>query len=299
MSSSTPIWNRVDADCRVAVIGLGLIGGSFAAALRLARPRWSIVGCDRDDAASARAVADGLVDRVTPVASEALKDADVIVLATPVGVILDLVAQLDRLVAREAVVIDVGSTKGLIVDAMSGLSDRLHAIGGHPMTGPLTAGSSLPSGRLFAGTRFVLSPTARTTPSTLDWALRLLSDFGANVVVMDANEHDRAVAVTSHLPYLISLPLLELFAEQDEVTQSLAAGGFQSRVDGVGSSVEMWRDIVQSNRRAIAAAISAYADRLRALERDVLEGSTHVLRDRIDRAVRAAHKVPRPSNRQP
>ncbi len=299
MNDGTPVWDRADANCRAAVIGLGLIGGSFAAALRTVRPRWTIIGYDRDETTQGRAISEALIDHVASTVADAVRDADVVVLATPVGAILDLLGRLGQLATREAVVIDVGSTKSVIADAMSGLPHRLHAIGGHPMTGQLTTGSSRPSNRLFAGQRFVLTPTARTRSSTLDWAQRLVRDFDAEVVVMDPRQHDQAVAFTSHLPYLISLPLLELFAQQDDATQSLAAGGFQSRVEGVGANLQMWRDILQTNRQGIVGALRAYAEHLATLEEDLREGSEEALQERLERAARAARKVPRPASRQP
>jgi prephenate dehydrogenase len=299
MNDGPPVWDQSDSDCRAAVIGLGLIGGSFAAALRFVRPRWAIVGYDRDETITSHAISEGWIHQGVSTIDDAVRDADVVVLATPVGVILEILGGLGRLVSREAVVIDVGSTKSLIADAMSALPHRLHAIGGHPMTGQLTTGSSRPSDRLFAGQRFVLTPTARTRPSTLDWSQRLLRDFGAEAVVMDPRQHDEAVALTSHLPYLISLPLLELFAERDDATQSLAAGGFQSRVDGVAANQQMWRDILQTNRHEIARTLSSYAEHLAALERDLREGSEDVLQERLEQAARSASKVPRAANRQP
>jgi prephenate dehydrogenase len=278
-------------DCQVAVIGLGLIGGSFAAALRVVRPHWSVVGFDRNEVMRQRGLADGLVNRIAPSVEEAVQDADVIILATPVRDILDLIGRLDRLTTREAIVMDVGSTKGSIADAMSTLPARLQAIGGHPMTGVLTTGSTQPGARLFEGQRFVLTPTSRTTPTTLDWARRLVADFKADVVVMEASRHDHAVALTSHLPYLISLPLLELFAEQDEVTRSLAAGGFRTRVEAAGAHPLMWRDILLTNREEILQALRAYGGYLATLERDLEDASEEHLLQRLDRASAAAHSV--------
>ena len=205
-------------------------------------------------------------------------------LATPVRVILELLGRLDRVILHEAIVLDVGSTKLAIAEAMSKLPERLQAIGGHPMTGGLTTGSTRPNARLFEGQRFVLTPTQRTTRAALQTVEDLLHDFKADLVVMDASQHDRAVAVVSHLPHLMSLPLLDIFAQQDEVTRSLAAGGFKSRVEGAGTNTTMWRDVLLTNRLEILQALRGYLDQLAALERDFNEGSEDRLTDRLERA---------------
>lgn len=278
-------------DCLAAVIGLGLIGASFAAALRVARPRWSVIGFDQDEAVSSRALSDGNVHRVASTAHEAVLDADVIVLAAPVRVIHDFIRQLPQLTTGESIVLDVGSTKRTIANAMSALPERLQAIGGHPMTGALTAGSARPSARLFEGQRFVLTPTARTTPETRDWAQRLLTDFKADILVMDASRHDQAVAITSHLPHVLSLPLLELFAEQDDATRSLAAGGFRSRIEGTATNPRMWRDILLSNRDEILKALESYEKHLKAFQRDLQENSEERLLQRLEQASAVARHV--------
>jgi prephenate dehydrogenase len=274
----------MSADRRAAIVGLGLIGGSFAAALRVARPRWSIVGFDVNEEARARVADKRFVDRLAFTADEALRAADVIVLATPVSVILEILGRLARVTAGDAIVLDVGSTKSAIVDAMNGLPERLQAVGGHPMTGALTTGSNHPNARLFAGQRFVLTPARQTTRATVEAVEGLLRDFRADPVVMDPSRHDRAVAVMSHLPYLMSLPLLDVFAEQDEVTRSLAAGGFKSRVEGANLNPVMWRDILLTNRAEILRALRIYRDQLAALERDLNEASAERLAERLERA---------------
>jgi len=279
------------AACRAAVIGVGLIGGSLAARLRRSRPSWTIVGYDISPEAGERALRMGLVQEITPDRAAALAGADVVILAPPVSAILEILSTLEREIAGEAFVIDVGSTKRLVVEAMDRLPERIQCVGGHPMTGPATAGVSEPDAGLFEGRRFVVSRTRTTRVATLTGAVGLASDLGAEVVEMDAAEHDAAVALVSHLPYLVPLPLLAAFREANETTRSLAAGGFKSRVAGAGANVPMWWDILRTNRAAIRAALGGYRDQLDRIDALLANGSEEELRELLTGAAREAAEI--------
>lgn len=283
------------APLRAGIVGLGLIGGSFAAALRAARPDWTVIGYDVDASAVRRARDRRLTHEIAETCEAAIGRSDLIVLAAPVRTILAIVARLPTMVAGEATVIDVGSTKGQVVDAMSRLPARIQAVGGHPMTGALTAGTVEPSPTLFEGRRFVLTPTPSTRPETMTWLTNLLRDFKAEVIEMTASAHDDAVALVSHLPYLLPVPLLQVLDQAGEPARALVAGGFRSRVQGAGADIAMWHDILMTNRRAIAAAVRAYGERLAALESLLLDGTDDELREVLARAARSADAVTRGS----
>lgn len=276
---------------RAVVVGLGLIGGSLAAALRKVRPAWTVVGHDINAEAAGQALRDGLVDDIEGNRAVALQDADVVILASPVGAILDIVAGLEREVPGEAFVLDVGSTKGRIVAALNMLPDRLQAVGGHPMTGAITAGVSGPHAGLFEGRHFVLTPTRTTRPATLAGATSLVGDLGAVVTVMEADRHDAAVALVSHLPYLASLPLLDVFRQAPAPARALAAGGFRSRVKGAGANIPMWWDILRTNRDAVVAALADYGAAVASLRELVRDGTDQQLRDLLERAAREAAQL--------
>jgi prephenate dehydrogenase len=280
-----------DARCEAIVVGLGLIGGSFAARLRQIRPGWTLVGHDIDPAAAQRALDAGLVHRVEADRPAAMQGADVVILAPPVGAILEIVARLERELAGEAFVIDVGSTKSLIVEALGALPERIQSVGGHPMTGAVTAGVAGPDPALFEGRHFVLTPTRTTRPKTLTGATELVGQLGAVVSVMDPAEHDAAVALVSHLPYLMSIPLLRAVGETEPETRELAAGGFKSRVKGAGANIPMWWDILRTNRRAISEALGAYGEHLDQLRKLLDGGSDTELRELLARAAREAEEM--------
>jgi prephenate dehydrogenase len=276
---------------QATVIGLGLIGASCAAAIRAVRPSWTVVGHDLEGAACARARERGLVHAIAASRDEALRAADFIVLATPVGTIVEIIGLLPTLVGRPAVIVDVGSTKQMIVEAMSALPHRLQAAGGHPMTGAVTAGTSEPTSRLFDGRAFVLCPTPSTRPETLNALKQLVADFKARVVEMTAAEHDSAVALVSHLPQLMAFPLLQIFDRATPTARSLAAGGFHARVGDAGENIPMWFDILRSNRPAVTAMLGEYRLELDRLEQAIREGEESDLRALLERGAQAAARI--------
>jgi prephenate dehydrogenase len=174
---------------------------------------------------------------------------------------------------------------------MAAFPERLQAVGGHPMTGAVTAGTSEPTSQLFERRAFVLCPTPFTRAETLTAVKQLISDFKARVIEMTAADHDAAVALVSHLPQLVAFPLLQMFENAAPTTQSLAAGGFYARVADAGENIPMWFDILRSNRTAIAAALGEYRQQLNEIEATVCEGSDDDLLGMLHRAARAARRT--------
>ncbi len=247
---------------RVTICGLGLIGGSMAAALRAAGG-WYVSGYDADRRTAARALQRGFVDHLADSLDEACDGADFIVLATPVSVIL---ADLDRLasLARDgATIIDVGSTKQSVHDKMNALPERLRAIGGHPMAGRRTAGVAGANASLFHGRKFVLVANDRTDDHALALARRAVNDIGAVEVRLEAARHDRLVALISHVPHYLAVGLLGATrGDGDDMAWQLAAGGFRAATSMASDNVAMWRDIGTSNGAHIGAGLRALADEL-------------------------------------
>ncbi|MBI3915222.1 MAG: prephenate dehydrogenase, partial [Chloroflexi bacterium] len=190
-------------DSVVAIVGLGLMGGSLALALRATNACRKIIAIDRDDATLARAHARNAADE-TSAQLELIGNADLIVLATPVRAILALLPRIGDLARDGAVVMDLGSTKGKIVHAMEFLPATLQPIGAHPMCGKERAGFDAADAELFRGATFVLTPPARTSPETLALAQSLAQTIGALPRVLDAARHDKIVAAVSHLPYALA-----------------------------------------------------------------------------------------------
>ena len=258
----------------LAVIGVGLIGGSFAMALRRAGIATRVVAFDRDRAALESAASLGVIDTAADSVTEAVKGADLIVVAVPVRsagpVLHDVALAMDA----DAVVTDVGSTKAEVVDVARGeLRERFpRFVPAHPIAGRETSGveSALPE--LFRGARVVLTPVDETAPDAVDTVRGAWDAVGGRVVLLDAAEHDRIFAAVSHLPHMLSFALVSEIASRSNSADLLgfAAGGFRDFTRIAASSPQMWRDIAMQNREAILAEMDRYAARL-AVFRELIE----------------------------
>jgi prephenate dehydrogenase len=252
------------AQARVAVVGLGLMGGSLALALR-GRCR-EIVGVDSDPAALAFACHHGIVDRDAPL--DGALDADLLVLAAPVRAILAQLSDLQRRPAPTSthIVLDLGSTKTDIATAMRGLPPGYAPVGGHPMCGKEVSGLAHADAGLFRDKLFVLTPLERTPGWALTWVRRLVEALGARPIELSPQRHDVLAAAASHMPYLAAT-LLVRAAESvsDEQVWQMAASGFRDTSRLAASDVTMMTDILLTNRRAILEALGRYEAELGAL----------------------------------
>jgi prephenate dehydrogenase len=253
---------------RLAVVGLGLMGGSLALALR--ERAAVVVGVDTGEEIQAYALEHGIVDEVTDDLRQGVEEADVVILATPVRTVIDIVRnRIGAYLRSNTLLIDVGSTKQDICEAMGRLPIGIQAIGGHPMAGKERSGIRASDEALFRGCPFVLCATRRTTPATRLRALALVEAVGAVPIEMDAERHDRIVATISHLPYLLSAALVATAAneaESDEAVWQLAAGGFRDMSRLAGSDIQMIGDIVSTNTQAIAVLLAQFRVQLALLE---------------------------------
>ena len=274
------------ADSRqtVFVVGLGLMGASLGVGLGHTG-RWCVTGWDRDPAKASAALAAAAIERVMDGFAAGVEQADLIVLATPILSIVAYIEELQRMAAHDAVIMDVGSTKRRICAAMEKLSPGWEAIGGHPMTGMLTAGTAGADADLYRGKRFVLTPTARTGARAADIAARVLDDLGALPVRMSPEAHDRAVALISHLPHYLGSPLLSATAELGQAEAwTLAAGGFRGAVGHAVDNPAMWIDIALTNGDFIADALRALGRHSAALAEAMAAGDETALRAMAEQA---------------
>lgn len=263
-------------DSRVAILGLGLIGGSLAMALRNRCKELSAVDPDPATLAMARNL--GIVDRLSSDPGEVVPSADVIILAAPVGAILALVAALPELHLGAPIVIDVGSTKRQICMQLDGLPGRFAAVGGHPMCGKEVASLAHADPSIFAGATFALVPVERTTESARLVAEQLASAIGSKPVWMDAARHDEIVAATSHLPYLLANALS--LATPDE-SGILVGSGFRSTARLASSYTQMMLDVLASNRDYIHDATQRFRSQLDLLEEALRGGTYSELEERL------------------
>lgn len=266
---------------RLAIIGLGLMGGSLALALRDKAD--TIIGMDLNPQSGQYALAHGLIDHFVADVKSAVKEADTVILAAPVRVILKLLQQeIGTYLRSNTLVIDLGSTKADICDALGRLPIGIQAIGGHPMTGKERSGVEESDATLYHNRPFVLCETRRTTPATRHRALSLVESIGAIPIEMEAHRHDRVVATISHVPYLLSIALMATAsrqAEQDEGVWALAAGGFRDMTRLAGSDITMMSDITSTNTQAIAELLAHFRMQLAVLETYLIAGDKQRLTD--------------------
>jgi prephenate dehydrogenase len=257
----------------IAIVGVGLIGGSFALAMRRAGNASRIVGADRDGHALERAAGLGVIDAVAESVSEAAALADLVFVAVPVramGPVLHDVAQGLR---RDAIVTDAGSTKADVVrTAEHELRDKLpRFVPGHPIAGREASGVDAAVHDLFRGARVVLTPGDSTSPDAVDLVRACWEACGARVTTMQAPAHDHVFASVSHLPHLLAYALVSEIVSRPDSAELLgfAAGGFRDFTRIAASSPEMWRDIALANRDALLDEIDRYGARV-AVFRELL-----------------------------
>lgn len=257
-------------DARVVIVGLGLMGGSLAGALKRRSACREVWGVARRGETIEEAMRRGFIDVGTCDLAEGVAQAGLIVLATPVRTILELIPQMGSLAPAGCVLMDLGSTKVRIVEAMEALPPHLQAVGGHPMCGKEASGLEVAEADLYQGATFVLTPLQRTSSESLTLAQELAEAVGARSLVMDAKRHDRLVAAVSHLPYLLSVSLVaaaEEVAAEDELIWELAAGGFRDTSRLAASDVTMMLDILLTNRQAVGEMLSRFARQLNTITR--------------------------------
>ncbi len=277
----------------LAIVGLGLMGGSLALALRDVRApaadHWTpqtIIGITRTRATLDAALARGAIDAASD-SLDAARDADLIVLCAPVRTILEQIPQLGRLARDGALILDMGSTKREIVRAMNRLPERLTAVGGHPMCGKEVAGFDAAAAALYRGKIFALTKTERTTPDAFNAARRLAQTIGSRVVELDAARHDEIVAAVSHLPYVVAANLVNTvsaFAQADAQVWALAASGFRDTTRVAASDVTMMLDILLTNRENVADLMRRYARLFDQAADAVCGADEQTLRELLERA---------------
>jgi 3-phosphoshikimate 1-carboxyvinyltransferase len=266
---------------RLVVVGLGLIGGSFAKGIRATGLFREVVGVDLDAESRRLAVELGVVDRCESELAAACQGADVIQLAVPILVMERVLAQLAKLDLGEAVITDVGSAKGNLIRAARQAFGEMPArfVPGHPIAGSEQSGVSAADPKLFRRHKVILTPVAETDPEALALIDHLWSALDADVEHMDVEHHDQVLAATSHLPHLLAYTLVDSLAKRNENLEIFryAAGGFRDFTRIAGSDPLMWHDIFLANRDAVLQALDDFRDDLDALRAAVVEGDGHHL----------------------
>jgi prephenate dehydrogenase len=273
---------------RVAIVGVGLIGGSFALALKAAGACREVVGVGRD-ARNIRAALDlGVIDRAVPSAAEAARGADLVLVATPVAQFPALFAALAPVLAPHALLTDGGSTKrDVVAAARAALGAKLaQFVPAHPVAGAEKSGARAARADLMQNRRVVLTPLPENRPDTVARVAACWEACGATVSRMSPEEHDAVLAAVSHLPHVLAYALVDEIAGRADAERLFehAAGGFRDFTRIASSHPEMWRDICVANRDAIVAEIDRYAARLAQLRALVDTGDAARLERLFERA---------------
>ncbi len=280
---------------RLAIIGVGLIGGSLARALRRAGKRIEIVGYGRNHLNLQRALELGVIDRFETRLADAVHDADMIVVAVPVGAMGRVLRELAPHISADAVVTDVGSTKAsVIADARAALGDALPSfVPGHPVAGNENRGVEASTAGLFEDRAVLLTPVAETRPVAIARVRAMWQAAGARVLEMEAEHHDRILAATSHLPHVLAYTLVDTLVRMDDSEEifNYAAGGFRDFTRIASSDPVMWRDICLANRNAILAAMGQYRQSLDEVMQAIERGDGAALARLFERAKAVRDRV--------
>ncbi|OQA46774.1 MAG: prephenate dehydrogenase [Chloroflexi bacterium ADurb.Bin325] len=275
-------FEQISSTPDVCIVGLGLMGGSLALALKEAGWRGRVTAVSRNPRTLAAAESGRAIDRGFTDLAAGVADAGMIVLATPVRTLLRQLPEVGRHARDGAVVLDMGSTKAEICAALADLPQGLEPVGGHPMCGKESAGFEAADANLYRGKMFVLCPLARTTAAALRSAHALVDAVGAHPLVLDPAAHDRAVAAISHLPYALAVALVNAVAAADDpLAWTLAASGFRDTSRVAASDVDMMLDVLLSNRQNVMDWLQAYARQLASLYAALSEQDEAALRRQL------------------
>jgi prephenate dehydrogenase len=266
---------------RLAVIGVGLIGGSLARALREAGAVGEVVGIDRDEANLRRGVELGVLDSYHLDARQGVKGADVVFVSTPVCSIPDVVAEIAPVLEPGTIVTDGGSVKEFVVAACEPLMpEGVFFVGGHPISGTEHSGVQASFATLYRGKRSIVTPTEKTDPAALAKVVEMWQQAGCSVPLMDPEQHDRMLAAISHLPHMVAYSLVNAVDGYDRFGGDLlafTAGGFRDFTRIASSDPVMWRDIALTNRDAILETMDFFAGYLAKLRGLVEAGDAGAL----------------------
>lgn len=257
---------------RVAIVGLGLIGGSMGLALRQTRAAQQVAGYDLGRGVSEQARRVGAIDQAHSALADAVRGADLIILATPVGAMRSLLQDMATMASPGAVITDVASTKSQVINwAEEFLPGNIYFVGGHPMAGKEISGVEAADPMLFQGRIYCLTPTKKTSPAALNKVATLIETLGGRVRFLEPAEHDGQVAQVSHLPFIASAALMTTVTESSSWGDSslLASSGFRDTTRLAAGSPEMYRDICLTNSEAVVRALDDYMASLRTFREQI------------------------------
>ncbi len=273
---------------RLCIVGVGLMGGSLARALRQAGACAEIIGVGRRVEKLEKAVSLGVIDGYDTDIGRAVAGADMVVLAVPVGALEHCFSAMDGHLATDAVVTDVGSVKRHVLDAAKAALGAIpdYLVPGHPIAGAEKSGIEAAVATLYRDRRVILTPAEHTDATALERVRAMWQATGAEVVEMEAGYHDAVLAATSHLPHVLAYALVDVLGNMREHTDIFrnAAGGFRDFSRIASSDPDVWRDICLTNGDEIARVLARYREELETLEENIRAGNGDHLRLVFQRA---------------
>ena len=272
---------------RVAIIGLGLLGGSIGLAVREHLPGVTTTGYDADPAARARASARQLVDQVCDTSADAVRTADLVVLCVPVGAMGAAAAEFASVLPAGAIISDVGSSKQTVATTLAAALPGHTVIPAHPVAGTERSGPDAGFASLFQQRWCILTPPDGADPAHVAALAAFWEALGARIELMSASHHDLVLAVTSHLPHLIAYTIVGTASDLEGVTESevikYSAGGFRDFTRIAASDPTMWRDVFLTNKEAVLEMLQRFTEDLTALQRAIRIGDGAQLFDHFAR----------------
>lgn len=266
---------------RVAVIGLGLLGGSLGLAVSQYAPEIATAGYDSDPGVRERARQRGLVNRVCDSAAEAVQDADLVILCVPVGAMSAAALDIADSLPEHAIVSDVGSSKQSVMHDLAAALPGHVVIPAHPVAGTEQSGPDAGFASLFAGRWCILTPPEGADEVAVATLAAFWEQLGSRVDIMDAGHHDLVLAVTSHIPHLIAYTIVGTASDLEGVTRGevikYSAGGFRDFTRIAASDPTMWRDVFINNRAAVLEMLGRFTEDLTALQRAIRSGDGDTL----------------------
>jgi cyclohexadieny/prephenate dehydrogenase len=272
---------------RIAVIGLGLLGGSVALAARARLPGAIVTGYDADPAVRARAIEIGLANVIADSPAQAVAGAQLVVFCVPVGAMEAAAGAVAPYLPATCVVSDVGSSKASVLKALGEALPGIAIVPAHPVAGTEQSGPDAGFATLFAGRWCIVTPPEGADEAAVAQVTAFWEALGARVETMDAAHHDLVLAVTSHLPHLIAYTIVGTASDLEEVTQSevikYSAGGFRDFTRIAASDPTMWRDVFLHNRDAVLTMLQVFTEDLTELQKAIRKGDGDALFDHFTR----------------
>jgi len=279
---------------KITIIGLGLIGGSLALALKESNKVERIVGIDPNIETIEYALGNGIIDTGSPEINDCVEGADIVVISTHVGIIPNTAKSLFQSASEGTIITDVGSVKSSILKAIEeDLPEKLHFVAGHPIAGTENSGIKSADANLFKGRRCILTPTEKTDSASINKIKLMWETVGSEVHKMDPETHDHIFGIVSHLPHVVAYALINsvLNTKDSEQLMDFAGGGLKDYTRVAASSPDMWTEIFKANKDHLLEAISIFKNSIEDIETAIQNEDFDKLKKELEKAARTKRSL--------